>query len=185
MENYSKIILIRGNSGSGKTSVAKILQSKLGEGTFLISQDTVRREMLMVKDKKGNEAVSLLCELVKYGRENCEIVILEGILNSEIYYELFQTVKNEYNSNIFAYYYDLPFEETVLRHKTSLKVYDFNEDDMKKWWKDKDYIGFIKEKILTKNLNMESIVKLILKDIKRRINVENITEKSFNGGTVL
>lgn len=37
MESSSKIIILRGNSGSGKTTVAKELQKKLGRGTLLIS----------------------------------------------------------------------------------------------------------------------------------------------------
>lgn len=44
------LIILRGNSGSGKTSVAKKLQEKLGPKTMLISQDVVRREMLHTKD---------------------------------------------------------------------------------------------------------------------------------------
>lgn len=41
-----KLIILRGNSGSGKTTVAKALQKKLGRNTMLISQDEVRRNML-------------------------------------------------------------------------------------------------------------------------------------------
>lgn len=37
MENSSKIIILRGNSGSGKTTVANALQKKLGRGTLIIS----------------------------------------------------------------------------------------------------------------------------------------------------
>ena len=59
MENQSKIIILRGNSGSGKTTVAKELQKKLGYGTLLISQDAIRREMLYVKDGLGTKANSL------------------------------------------------------------------------------------------------------------------------------
>ena len=34
-----KLIILRGNSGSGKTTVAKELQKKFGYNTMLISQD--------------------------------------------------------------------------------------------------------------------------------------------------
>ena len=46
----SKLIILRGNSGSGKTTVAKALQEKFGYNTMRISQDEVRRNMLWVKD---------------------------------------------------------------------------------------------------------------------------------------
>lgn len=43
------LIVLRGNSGSGKTSTAKRLQRHFGRNTLLISQDMVRRDMLMVR----------------------------------------------------------------------------------------------------------------------------------------
>lgn len=53
----SKLIIVRGNSGSGKTSTAKLLQQTLGPRTMLVSQDVVRREMLRVKDTADNPAI--------------------------------------------------------------------------------------------------------------------------------
>lgn len=41
-----KLILLRGNSGSGKTTVAKQLQEKFGPNTMLISHDMVRKQIL-------------------------------------------------------------------------------------------------------------------------------------------
>lgn len=38
-----KLIILRGNSGSGKTTVAKVLQRKIGYNTMRISQDEIRR----------------------------------------------------------------------------------------------------------------------------------------------
>ena len=45
-----KIIILRGNSGSGKTTVARALQKKFGYNTMMISQDEIRRNILWVKD---------------------------------------------------------------------------------------------------------------------------------------
>ncbi len=47
---------------------------------MVVSQDVVRREMLRVKDGAGTKALPLLSELLMYGKNNCETVILEGIL---------------------------------------------------------------------------------------------------------
>ena len=54
------IIIIRGNSGSGKTTVARKLHEILGRGNLLISQDVVRREMLNVHDRPFNLAIPLI-----------------------------------------------------------------------------------------------------------------------------
>lgn len=47
-----ELIIIRGNSGSGKTTLAREIHNRLPRNTLLISQDTVRRDMLRVKDGK-------------------------------------------------------------------------------------------------------------------------------------
>ena len=65
-----KLIILRGNSGSGKTTVARKLQKKFGHNTMLISQDEIRRNMLWVKDGIDTKALPLMIELLKYGKEN-------------------------------------------------------------------------------------------------------------------
>ena len=65
-----------GASGSGKTTVAKELQKKFGYNTMLISQDEIRRNILRVKDGIDTKALPLMIELLKYGYEHSDIVIL-------------------------------------------------------------------------------------------------------------
>lgn len=159
-----KIIIIRGNSGSGKTTVAEKLCKELGNrDIMLISQDVVRRNILHTADGENNTAIDLIIKLVEYGRNNSQCVILEGILNSVWYKPLFDYIKNSF-SNIYAYYYDIPFDETVRRHKTKLHV-DFNSDDMKRWWNEKDYLGLDCEVVLSERLSCDEVVELIFNDI--------------------
>lgn len=76
----SKLIIIRGNSGSGKTITSESLQNYLGHGTLLVSMDVVRREMLKVHDREGNLSSDLIRQIAEYGKGKCEFVIVEGIL---------------------------------------------------------------------------------------------------------
>lgn len=167
MSNNAKIIILRGNSGSGKTTIAHRLQKQLGRGTLLISQDVIRREMLWANDGADTKALPLLIDLVKYGSQHCEFIILEGILNAKWYKELFEVILSEYGANIFAYYYDLPFEETLQRHQTKPNCNDFGEDAMRRWWNDKDYIGIINEKSLTVGMSIDETVNMIMCDISK------------------
>lgn len=162
-----KLIIIRGNSGSGKTTVARELQRKFGYDTMLISQDIIRREILHTNDGKNTLALPLLKQMLEYGYNNCKIVILEGILRCNWYFDLFELAIQLYGNNIFAYYYDISFEETVERYKTkSAEIQNrFNENDMRRWYVEKDYISFINEKALKENLSVEDAVRLISKDI--------------------
>lgn len=165
MDEAAKLIILRGNSGSGKTTTGKSLQRKFGHGTMLISQDVVRREMLFVKDGTDPEAGQLLLELAVYGKNHCNIVILEGILNSDWYKELFKNLLIEFNNQIFAYYFDIPFEETLNRHKQKPNAHEFGEKEMRKWWNEKDLLGIIPEVCLNKELSLNEIVDMIYQDV--------------------
>ncbi|GMQ64637.1 kinase [Vallitalea maricola] len=164
MDREAKLIILRGNSGSGKTTTGKALQRKLGHGTMLISQDVVRREMLYVKDGPDTEASQLLFELALYGKNNCNIVILEGILNSKWYKNLFVNLHNVFKNKIFAYYFDIPFEETLNRHQQKPNAHEFGEKEMKEWWNEKDLLDIIPEVLLHEELSLNKIVDTIYKD---------------------
>lgn len=174
MENNKKLVILRGNSGSGKSTVARNLQKKFGYGTMVISQDVVRREILNVKDGADTKAVPLLIELAKYGRKNCDVVILEGIMNASWYKDLFDKVQEEYGDGIHAYYFDIPFEETLIRHQQKSNCHEFGEMEMRSWWKEKDFLKNIPEKLLTKDMKLEEIVDMIYKDINDYLD-ENTT----------
>ncbi|MBD5490452.1 MAG: kinase, partial [Lachnospiraceae bacterium] len=80
-----KLIVLRGNSGSGKTTIAKELQKKFGKNTMLISQDVIRRDILKVPDGENTLAIPLMKELLIYGNGHSDIVILEGIMYANWY----------------------------------------------------------------------------------------------------
>lgn len=157
-----KLIVLRGNSGSGKTTVAKALQEHFGRNTMLISQDMIRREVLKVTDGPDPKALPLLEELLRYGREHSEIVILEGILVADWYRPLFELAVELYGDNIFAYYFDIPFEETVKRHKTRPICNEFGEEVMKSWWVGKDYTPVFREESIFADMDKDSIVHLMI-----------------------
>ncbi|MBH1939647.1 kinase [Mobilitalea sibirica] len=165
MDKEAKLIILRGNSGSGKTTTAKELQKKFGHGTMLISQDIVRREMLYVKDGPDTEAIQLLLELLKYGSKSCEIIILEGIFNSIWYQTLFEYIQKEFGERIHAYYFNVPFEETLSRHQQKPNANEFAEKEMREWWIENDYLDFIPEITLHKELSLNETVDLIFTHI--------------------
>lgn len=92
-------------------------------------------------------------------------MILEGILYSTYYRELFAYAKKAYGSKIYAYYYDLPFEETLRRHETKPNRHEFGESDMRRWWLEKDFLEEIPEKILTRDMSLDTVVEMIHQDV--------------------
>ncbi|MBI1699578.1 uridine kinase [Lactobacillus crispatus] len=161
----SKLIIIRGNSGSGKTTLAKEIHHQLPRNTLLIPQDTVRRGMLNAKDGENTSALPLLENLLEYGYHHCSYTILEGILNAKWYADLFKEAQELFDSQIYAYYFDIPFEETVKRHQTRHE-YSFGEEKMRSWWNEKDYIGFISEYAFTSQMHLADEISIVMNDIQ-------------------
>lgn len=161
-----KLIILRGNSGSGKSTVAKSLQQHFGLHTLMISQDNISRDMIFALEGHDEDAKPLMMTILKFGHENCEISIMDGIYKKSKYDDLLRLAKELYADEIYAYYFDLPFEETLKRHQTRWKRDRFGEDEMKRWWSDRDFIGFISEKIITKELSKDEIVNMIIHDIE-------------------
>lgn len=153
-----KLIILRGNSGSGKTTIAKELQNRFGRNTMLISQDVIRRDMLKVKDGENTQALPLMKELLIYGSKHSNIVILEGIMYADWYKPLFELAIQLFDSSVYAYYFDLPFEETLKRHQTKPNCHEFGEKAMREWWREKDFSDVLKEVSITSEKDIEALL---------------------------
>ena len=139
-----------------------MLQEKFGPNTMLISHDMIRMQILHVWSAEGvRKSLPLMIALLRYGRRNSEITILEGILPYEDYKPLFEAALEEYGENIFSYYYDISFEETLRRHQTKPNRDEFGEADMRRWWREKDFLEVIPQTVLDEDVRLEEAVELI------------------------
>ncbi|PEA24963.1 hypothetical protein CN923_07320 [Bacillus cereus] len=164
----STLIILRGNSASGKTTIAKELQEHFGQGTLLVSQDVVRRDMLKVHDTIGNLSHDLIFEITKYGKGKCEFVILEGILNSRGYGDMLKELIHYFEENAYTYYFDLSLEETIRRHNTREKRLEFGEDLLSKWYNPHDSIEVDRETIFTDDFTQKDIFHAIVNDVTQQ-----------------
>ena len=68
-------------------------------------------------------------------------------------------------SIFFHIIYDISFEETLRRHQTKPNRDEFGEADMRRWWKEKDFLEIIPQKILNEDISLEDAVELIYGDV--------------------
>ena len=159
------LILLRGTSGSGKSTVARALQQHFGRNTLLIPQDTVRREMLYARDLPDGPTAPLMTEIARWGASNCPVTIVEGILYSERYDGLFRALAELFD-NIHAYYFDISFEETLRRHETRPQKTQFGPEHMRSWWIERDLLSMIQEAIIPESSTLEQTVARIIADVE-------------------
>lgn len=143
-----KLIVLRGQSASGKSTVAKELRSSFTTPTALIEQDYLRRALLGEIGTTTFNNVGLIEQTIRYSLEKGYNVIVEGILTSEKYESMFERILKKHPEQNYFYYFDISFEETLKRHSTKPIANEFGEEKMKEWYKNKD---------LFKNINEETI----------------------------
>lgn len=68
----TRLVIVRGNSGSGKSSVAAGMRERFERGLALVSQDNIRCVVLCEHDRPGAanigliDVVALLCQCAAY-----------------------------------------------------------------------------------------------------------------------
>lgn len=126
-----KLIILRGNSGSGKTTVAKELQKKFGYNTMPISQDEIRRNILRVKD--GIELIGLNDlrvegKNVPEVKEDGNTPLENARLKAMVYYEAFQIPVFSCDSGL--YFDNVPDEVQPGVHVRNVNGKCLSDDEM-------------------------------------------------------
>ncbi len=163
-----KLIILRGNSGSGKSSAAKRLRQNLGYETMLIPQDVVRREILGTQDLPENPAIQLIYDMAIYGLRIGYDIIIEGIMTEERYGTMLRSLLDNFKGETYVYYFDITFEETLNRHNKKANKYEFGEAEMRQWWIEKDTLKYPNEQLLTNDMSELDIDTRIMNDIGQR-----------------
>ena len=155
-------ILIRGNSGSGKTVLANCLQNHFGyQRCLLLHEDLLRLDILHVKEKKTAPTASLIELMVEWGKQYYPIIILEGILPKRIYGAALTKIIHEFGAGAFVYYLDISFAQTAKHNEE--KESPFSLETLEKWWLEQDTLGE-KERKLT-SATVKELAEQVLTDI--------------------
>jgi 2-phosphoglycerate kinase len=162
----SKLIVLRGNSGSGKTSVAQRVLAASPRRSAYVEQDYIRRNILRrpfhpEPEARVSEVMDLIRQIVEFSLARDYDVVLEGILSVKRYGALLKEIAQQTPEHYF-YYFDLEFEETVRRHATKETADEFGEKELREWWRPKDYLGLERETLISPRLSLDETVALIV-----------------------
>jgi len=159
----TKLIVIRGNSGSGKSKIAQCIREKWGShGLALVGQDMLRREILKVGDDPANPAVGLIDLTARYALDHGYHVIVEGILSSDNHSEMLKNLIADHRGKSTCFYLDIPFEETLRRHVTKPQARKYGEESMCRWYRPLDLIPKLHETIIPDTSSLEDSTARIL-----------------------
>jgi len=157
-----KLIIIRGNSGSGKSAVAERLREELDGKVAVVGLDTLRRTILRESDQLENtDIIGLIEQTVTYSLAKGYTVIIEGILSKPKYKELLMKLVDEVDCDSHIYYIDVSLEETLKRHKTKPIADEVTDEQLTSWYQPKNYLDVPGEVIIDESSTLEETVALI------------------------
>ena len=165
MDNQ-KLIIIRGNSGSGKSIVAEKLREKINGKVAVVGQDTLRRLILMEKDSLENtDIIGLLEQTIRYCLDKEYSVIVEGILSKQKYKDTLVRLMDSAPCKSYVFYIDVSLEETLQRHKSKPIADEVTEKQLRSWYQPKNYLEVPGEVIIDESSTLEETVDLIQKSV--------------------
>jgi predicted kinase len=155
------LIVLRGNSGSGKSTIAAVLREALEGPTAILSQDHFRRIVYREREQENLAHADLLEVAATHCLRAGHHVILEGIFNAERYSGMLERIAAQSNDAKF-FAYDLTFDETVRRHATRPQATDFTVDEMRSWYHGWQPLSFVEEERINASESPGRIVARIL-----------------------
>jgi len=135
--NTNNLVIVRGPSCSGKTTVARKLLDTAKKKTAIIHQDSYRGIFNPPGGghKHNGEVIALMIEhntttALKHGYN----VILEGVLNVKMYQDTLDRIIENHVGDTHLFHLDVSLEETVERGKKKSLSTLFTAEQLEEWY---------------------------------------------------
>ena len=160
----TKLIVLRGKSASGKSTVAAEIRSQYGRGIAIVGQDHLRRIVLRERDVPGGVNIGLIDTVARYALDHGYHVIVEGILYAAHYGDMLTALRADHRGESWFYYLDVSFEETIRRHATKPQASEYGRTEMRGWYREQDVLPGGYEQIIGEDASLDAIVQQVMDD---------------------
>ncbi|MFD7013954.1 AAA family ATPase [Streptomyces sp. NPDC059928] len=163
----TRLIIVRGNSASGKSSIAARLREQFGRNLALVGQDNVRRVVLRERDRPGAANIGLIGMTARYALDAGFHTVVEGILYADRYAAMLEDLVRDHRGTSRCYYLDVPLEETLLRHATKLDLAyltQVTDEHLREWYRERDLLPNGIESVIDAGSSLDDTVKRIMRE---------------------
>ncbi|WP_218020414.1 adenylyl-sulfate kinase, partial [Nocardia sienata] len=163
------LVVIRGNSASGKSSTAVAVQRRFDHSRCaVVSQDTVRRNMLREFDEPGAFNIDLIEQIARSCLARGMVVIVEGIFDVHRYGPMLERLVTSARRALL-YSFDLTFAETLARHAGRPQAATIPPDQMASWYHGWQPLPFADETRIDATWTLDAVVDRIYRDIEHEL----------------
>ena len=158
----TRLVVLRGNSGSGKSTTAQEVRRRVGRGVAWVEQDYLRRILLREHDRPGVPNIGLIDQTVRYSLDHGYHVILEGIFYTPHYGDMLRRLIADHAGQTGVYYFQLPFEETLRRHATRPLSGTVTPEQMRDWYHPCDLLNVAGEQTISTSSTLDTTATRII-----------------------
>jgi hypothetical protein len=161
----TRLIVLRGNSASGKSSTAAEIRHRHGRRNLaIVGQDNLRRDVLRERDVPEGANIGLVDLVTRYALNRGFNVIVEGIFRIDHYAGMLSALIGDHQGLTRCYYFDVPFDETLRRHETKPQLGHYGAAEMRAWYRDLDLLPGGVEQIIPVGMPQDELVRRIMTD---------------------
>ncbi|MGY0497395.1 AAA family ATPase [Nocardia sp. FBN12] len=161
----SPLVVIRGNSASGKSTTAAAVQGRFERGRCaVVSQDVVRRNMIREPDEPDGFNIELIEQIARWCLDRGMVVIVEGILDAQRYGAMLGRLADSVDRSLF-YGFDLTFDQTLARHSGRPLSAIVAPEQMAAWYHGWQPLPFVEEVRIDANWTLDAVTDRIYRDI--------------------
>jgi len=158
----TRLVVLRGNSASGKSSVARRVRERFGRGVAIVGQDNLRRIVLRERDRPGAANIGLIDTVARYALDAGYHVVLEGILYADRYGDMLAQLRADHRGPTHSYYLHVPFTETLARHATKPIAGEVGETALRDWYRELDLLPGGVETVIGADSTLDETVDRIM-----------------------
>ena len=108
--------------------------------------------------------IGLIEQVVRYSLAHGYHVVLDGILAASRYEQMLSGLKRHHGGPSHFYYLDVTLDETLRRHETRPMRTEVSAADLRSWYKPRDLLATIAERVIQQTSTLEQTVAAILAD---------------------
>lgn len=160
----TRLIVLRGNSASGKSAVAAEVRARYGRGIALVGQDNLRRHVLRERDTPDGANIGLIGTVARYALDHGYHVVVEGILHAARYGGMLEALRRDHRGRTHHFYLDVSFGETLRRHITKPQAAEYGEAELRDWYRRLDLLPGGVEDVIPESSALADTVDRVMRE---------------------